>query len=101
MKFLVIARPRHTQQGVTSAMVQASREIVNGYVKSGIDDCAYSIADGNGGGVGIVNADSHEKLMELLMAAPVSAFSEFQTYPLADFDSSISKVIEAMKKQGL
>ena len=100
MKFLVIVRPRHPQQGLTSAMVQASREIVNGYIKSGIDDCAFSIADGNGG-VGIINANSHEQLMELLMAAPVAAFSEFQTYPLADFDSSISKVIEAMKKQGL
>jgi hypothetical protein len=39
--------------------------------------------------------------MELLMASPVAAFSEFQTYPLADFDSSIGKTIEAMKKQGL
>jgi hypothetical protein len=101
MKFLVMARPRHTQQGVTSKMVQETREIVNGYVKSGINDCAFSFADGNGGGLGIVNADSGEKLMELLMASPVAAFSEFQTYPLADFDSSIGKTIEAMKKQGL
>src|SRR5215467_14584507 len=101
MKFLVIGRPRHAQQGVTSRILQESREIINRNSKSGITEYAYSFADGNGGAVAIVNAESAEKLAELLMEAPVSAFTDFQTYPVAEFDSTIGKVIEAMKKQGL
>jgi hypothetical protein len=101
MKFLVIARPRQNQQGMTSAMVEASKEIANRYLKSGIDDCLFAIADGIGGSCGIMNADSGEALVELLQNVPAVPFMEVQTYLLADFNKVVDKLIEGMKKQRL
>src|SRR2546428_510665 len=74
MKFLVISRPRANTQGLTSAMVEAYKEIVNRYLKSGIDDCLFAIADGRGGTCGIMNADSGEALVELLQDVPAISF---------------------------
>jgi muconolactone delta-isomerase len=99
MKFLVIARPRPIP-GVTSAMVEATRDIAKRNVKNGVVDCFYSFAGGNGS-CSIVNADSGEALMEMLMEAPVSPFLEVETHPLADGHKFLDKLIEGMKKAGL
>jgi muconolactone delta-isomerase len=100
MKFLVIARPRPIQQGVTSAMVQATREIANRNIKSGKIDCLYRFAGGNGT-CAIVNAESGDALEEMLLEAPSFPFLEFETHALAGADKYLDKVIEGMKKQGL
>src|SRR5580704_2895539 len=75
MKFVVITRPRPVQQGMTSAMLEATLAKVNEQLKSGIIDCIYSFADG-GGSVGIGNADSGEALVEGLQYA-ASPFLQF------------------------
>jgi muconolactone delta-isomerase len=100
MKFLVIARPRQIQQGMTSAMVQTTREVVNRDIKSGKIDCLYRFAGGNGT-CAIVNADSGDALEEMLMEGPAFPFIEFESHPLADADKFLDKLIEGMKKQGL
>jgi muconolactone delta-isomerase len=100
MKFLVISRPRSVQQGMTSAMVQATKEIVNGYVKSGKFDCLYRFAGGNGV-CAIANADSGDALEDLLQELPTAPFVEYESHPLADCDKFLEKLIEGMKKQGL
>ncbi len=92
MKFLVISRPRQIQQGLTSAMLQASREILNRHIKSGTDDCIYLTPDG-GYAVAIVNADSGEALADLFAELPTSPFVEYETRPLADFNKVIDKLI--------
>ncbi len=83
-----------------SAMAQATKEIVNGYVKSGKMDFLYHFAGGNGT-CSIVNADSGDALDEMLMEAPSSPFIEFESHPLADVDKFIDKLIEGMKQRGL
>lgn len=77
MKFLVISRPRANQQGMTSAMVEATVERVKGELKSGVIDCLYSFADGSGT-VGIGNADSGEALAASLLESPASPFIQFE-----------------------
>ncbi len=99
MKFLIIARPRPNQQGMTSEMIQATLEKVNGQLKSGVTDCIYSIADGSGS-VGIVNADSGEALVDLL-ESPAAPFVHFEAHPLSDFNKVINNLITRMKRQGL
>jgi len=85
---------------MTSAMVQATKEVVNGYIKSGKMDFLYRFAGGNGA-VSIVNADSGDALEEMLMEGPAFPFIEFESRPLADADKYLDKLIEGMKKQGL
>ena len=99
MKFLVIARPRENQQGMTSAMVETTWEKVKGQLKSGVFDCLHRFADGSGS-VGIVNADSGDALADLL-ASPASRFIRFEAHPLADFNKGIDNAIAELRKQGL
>jgi muconolactone delta-isomerase len=99
MKFLVITKSRPIP-GVTSAMVQATRDIAKRNAKNGVVDSFYAFAGGNGS-CSIVNADSGEALMDMLLESPVSPFLEVETYPLADGDQFLGKLIEGMKKQGL
>ena len=99
MKFRVISRPRRIQQGLTSAMLQASREILNRHIKSGTDDCIYLTPDGGYAGVAIFNADSGEALADLFAELPTSPFVEYETRPLADFNKVIDKLIGGMKSK--
>jgi hypothetical protein len=99
VKFLIIARPRPNQQGMTSEMVQATVEKVKGQLKSGVTDCIYSFADGSGS-IAIANADSGDALVDLL-ESPAAPFLHFEAHPLADFNKVINNVITTMKKQGL
>ena len=99
MKFLIIARPRPAQQGITSQMLQATLDSVNGQLKAGTLDCIYSFADGSGS-FGIANADSGEALAEAL-ESPASPFIHFEAHPLTDFNKRVGSVIGNLKKQGL
>jgi hypothetical protein len=99
MKFLVISRPRENQQGLTSAMVEATLDIVKAQLKAGLIDCIYAFADGSGT-VGIGNADSGEALVEAL-ETPATPFVRFEAHPLADFNKVVSNAISNLKKQGL
>lgn len=99
MKFLIIARPRPNQQGMTSQMVQATLEKVKGHLKSKVTDCIYSFADGTGT-FAISNADSGEAIVDLL-DSPAAPFLHFEVHPLADFNKVIGNLITTMKKQGL
>jgi hypothetical protein len=56
----------------TAQMVRAQKEYVLSKVKEGVADCAYAFA--GGGGCAIINADSPEKLDELLWGGPMVQF---------------------------
>lgn len=99
MKFLVITRPCENQQGMTSAMLQATLEKVRGRIKAGIIDCLYSFTDGSGT-VGVSNAESSEAMMDAL-DYPASPFVHFQVLPIAGFDNVINDMIKTMEKQGV
>jgi hypothetical protein len=100
MKFLVFARARKNQQGMSSAMLQATLEKVRARMKAGIIDCLFSFTDGSGT-VGISNAESSEAMMhELHLAYPASPFVHFEVLPI--FGGYItSKTIATMERQGV
>jgi len=100
VKFLVIARPRQGQQGMTSAMVQKTREMLKADIKSGRVDFIYHFAGGNGV-AGIYNVDSGDALDEALQRYPTTPFVDHETYPLADGDKFFANLIEGLKRQGL
>src|SRR5689334_15230077 len=99
MKFLIIAKPRPIP-GMTSAIAQATSERAKAQLKSGVIDCFYTFAGGNGS-CAIINADSAEALQELVMENPAYPFLENETHLLADGEKFMGKLIEALKKQGL
>jgi hypothetical protein len=55
---------------------------------------AYSYPDG--GGLFIIDADSHEELTKILLSFPLSHISKFTIQPLADFGATADTIIDAM-----
>jgi len=85
---------------MTSAIAHAANERAKVLRKSGVIDCFYTFAGGNGSCV-IMNADSAEALQELVMENPAYPFLEHETHLLADGEKFTGKLAEALKKQGL
>lgn len=98
MKCLVLVKPRAGTTPTSAALV-ANREIVNSYLKSGVNDCVYVFPDG--GAFAITNADSADKLLELLMDLPAYPFFEWDVRPLADFNKATERIIAMLKRQGM
>ena len=97
MKYLVIAKRRETVQTVVSAL-QAAKEYVNAELKSGRADCVYLFASGDGSGMGIANADSHEQLTEILLGHPEYQNFDWEIQPLCDFNRVTDKLLEMLRK---
>ena len=57
-------------------------------------DCAYNLPAG--GGLAIVNADSHETLTEILSAYPLQPWVEYEVLPLSDLKHSFDITIKAL-----
>lgn len=97
MKYLVIAKRRETVQTVASAL-QTAKEYVNGELSSGRADCVYLFASGDGSGMGIANADSHEQLTEILLGHPEYQNFDWEIQPLCDFNRVTDKLLETLRK---
>ena len=97
MKYLVTARRRETVQTVASAL-QAAKEYVNSELKSGRADCIYLFPSGDGSGIGIANADSHEQLTEILLGHPEYQNFDWEIQPLCEFNRITDKLLEALQK---
>ena len=98
MKFLVMAKIR-AGTPLPSAAVQGQKEVINRFLKSGVNDCVYLFPDG--GGFGIANADSGEHLMQLLTEIPTYPFLDWEVRTLSEFNQGMDRVIQALKSQGL
>jgi hypothetical protein len=98
MKYLVIAKPRAGAPEIPSSLVQASQEYLNSLLANGSADCIYGFITG-AGGVGILNADSHERMTEILLGQPEYAFLDWEVHALCDFNQSFDKILELSRKQ--
>ena len=96
MKFLVFARLRTGATFPDSALslFQQTIEWLNTRVTDGTFDCAYNLPAG--GGVAIINANSHETLTELLSAYPLQPWVEYEIHPLSDLKHSFDLTIKAL-----
>lgn len=98
MKYLLVRKPRVGAERPTAQMVRAQKEYVLAKVKEGVIDCAYAFL--GGGGCSIINADSPEKLNELLWGGPMVMFYEFEVRPLTDYARFMDGVAGAIERQG-
>lgn len=97
MKYLVTARRRESVQTVVSAL-EAAKEYVNSELKSGRLDCVYLLPSGDGSGIGIANADSHEQLTETLLGHPEYKNFDWDIQPLCEFNKITDTLLEALRK---
>ena len=99
MKFLVIGKPARTAQFTAKqrlAMMQASKEWQEAYLKNGTVDCAYAFIDG--GGFTISNYDTAEDALKAVINFPANALFEWDVKPLADMIKTYDEVISIFKR---
>jgi len=85
MKFLVFARLRiaaNIPEENAPTLFQEAREWISERLANKTFDCAYNLPAG--GGVAIVNVDSHEVLTEILSAYPLQPWFQYEIHPLSD-----------------
>ena len=96
MKFLVFARLRMGATFPEDALIifQQTIDWINVRLTDGTFDCAYNLPAG--GGVAIVNADSHETLTDVLSAYPLQPWVQYDVYPLSDIKHAFDLTIKAL-----
>lgn len=96
MKFLVFARLRigATWPDDVLTLFQQTTDWIDVRLTDGSFDCAYNLPAG--GGVAIVNADSHETLTELLSAYPLQPWVQYEVHPLSDIKHAFDLTIKAL-----
>ena len=97
MKYLLIRKPRVGAAPPTAQMVRAQKDYVLSKLKEGVADCVYSFA--GGGGCSIINADSTEKLNELLWDGPMVQFYEYEIRPLSDYATFMDGVAASIERR--
>ena len=94
MKFLLTATPRPVPP--PPALIDEAKRWVLAQVQSGVADCCYGYV--TGGGVAIVNADSHEDAMKHLLEYPLYGFAEFTIQPLCDAAQSYDLLAASVRR---
>ena len=82
MKFLVLSKP---VPGLPppedpEAFFKESNDYLDAMLKHGVADCVYITPDG--GGMAVMDVESHEKLWEVVNAFPGTAYLKHSFYPL-------------------
>ena len=100
MKYLITAQPGTTtikiKYGVR--LFQATKEWANALVEDSTFDCHYGCS--GLGGVSIVNADSHEAVLDLILDCPLYPFFKWEVTALTDLNHTYDKNIEYFQKLG-
>ncbi len=96
MKFLVVAEPREGVQAPENyrELIQATTKWFEAKLADGSVDCVYQTVDG--GGLAIVNVDSHEALWKQLMSYPLGMLVNFRAEPLIDIQFTFKKILESL-----
>lgn len=99
MKFLVIATPRPNPMIPPPALAEilkAQRSWLQARRSDGTFECNYAFP--NGGGMAVVNVDSHEALSEMVFDAPAFAVTDLEIKTLNDSDASMGAAIAALER---
>ncbi|MFL5827000.1 MAG: hypothetical protein ACJ76V_10795 [Thermoleophilaceae bacterium] len=99
MKFLVTVTPRPNPMippQVLAEILKAQRGWLQAHLADGTFDCNYAFP--SGGGMAVVNVDSHEALNELIYDAPAFGVTDIETKALADAGASLANAIAALER---
>ena len=95
MKFLMTAIPRRLQLP-PAGMIEAAKAWLNTEMAAKRIECCYGFV--TGGGVCVMNADSHETVAQWLMEYPAYMASDWKVEPLCDINHSLDQVIAMAKR---
>lgn len=90
MKFLITTTPRRLQPP-SVGMIEAMKSWLGARLADKTFDCCYGLV--TGGGVAIANAESPEKVAQLLMEAPTFMAADWDVKPLCDVNQNLDQVI--------
>jgi len=98
MKYLVTARPGTTTIKLKygARLFQAAKEWANARLADGMFECHYGFSDL--GALAIVNADSHEAVLDGILDCPVYPFFDWQVEALCDWQHTYDKNIAYFEK---
>jgi len=97
MKFLLTATPRRLQMP-TTALIEAARAWINARIEDGTFDVCYGFPAG--GGFCIVNADSADRINQLLTEYPGYMASDWKIEPLCDINRALDNTVAMIKRAG-
>jgi hypothetical protein len=95
MKFLVTTMPRRLQIPPIAVM-EGAKAWINARLADKTMDCCFGFVAG--GGVCIINADSPEKVAQLLMEYPAYMGSDWKVEPLCDINKNLDQSIAMIKR---
>ena len=95
MKFLVTTTPRRLQIPPVGLM-EAAKAWINARLADKTMDCCYSLI--TGGGICIINADSAEKVAQLLMEYPAYMAADWKVDALCDINKNLDQAIAMIKR---
>jgi hypothetical protein len=96
MKYLVVTKRRPNPLPVET--MEPARDWIQVMLANGTLDCCYGLL--NGGGVSIMNADSHDHLLKLLMEYPESRWVDFEIQGLCDINKIFQQAEELAVARG-
>lgn len=97
MKYLVTVTRGPLPPDQAVALLQAGKEWINAAVKAKRLDSFYGFPEG--GGVGVVNADSNDELMKQLRENPLFPFTQTAIRPLVDINLSLDSAIQMFQRR--
>ena len=99
MKYLVMARtgavPIPPEKA--SDLFKEAKEWIKIHLANGKHDCHHLFVEG-GAGFSIVNADSHEELMDEIIDYPLYPFLDWEVNALCDSDHGYEALVELWQK---
>ena len=98
MKYLVTARPGTTTIKLKygASVFKAAKQWADARLADGTFECHYGFSDL--GALAIVNADSHEALLDGILDCPVYPFFDWQVEALCDWQHTYDKNIAYFEK---
>ena len=72
-------------------LLQNSQAWLKEKLADGTMDCTYNLF--GGGGIGIVNAASHEEVLAMLLSYPLYPYFSWEVTPLLDFEAAYKAYI--------
>ena len=95
MGFLVTTTPRRLQARPV-ALMEAAKAWINARLADKTMDFCYGFT--TGGGVCIINADSGEKIAQLLMEYPAYMVADWKVDALCDINKNLDQAIAMIKR---
>ena len=82
--------------GMVADLLAAQKDWLEARLADGTAESVHNFI--GGGGVGILNVDSHEQAHALLVESPGYPIGDYEVTPLADFGPSIDVAVGALRR---